>query len=230
MSGISRSRRWLSTAVCSALVASGVTVSTATAQSSVPASSSGLLAGSSVEGSSVGSENCSASGNESCTVDNEVVRAEVAPLVGHESVTTTLTITALQDNAENVAVAYSAEGLENVVATSNDDRVTITSDGDVFSATVEGNLTEDETVTVDITADLVEDHEGERTQALTVTSETQLTGALNALPGYVFLALGAYALLEHAHNMHWIPREVDQLLYRLTGRDPELSRIQWTIF
>ncbi|HKM25453.1 MAG TPA: hypothetical protein VJY40_07440, partial [Corynebacterium sp.] len=165
-------------------------------------------------------------GNEPCTLNNGTIRAEVAPLIGHTSVTTTLTITALQDNVENVAVAYSAEGLENIVATSTDDRVSITQDGDVFSATVEGGLADGESVVVNVTADLVEGHEGPRSQSLTATSETQLTGALNALPGFVFLTLGAYALLEHAHNMHWIPREVDQLLYRLTGRDPELSRIQ----
>lgn len=222
MNGISRSRRWLSTAVCSALVASGVTVSTATAQSSLPAGSSEAVAGS----SSIGSESCTAVGNEPCILDNGTIRAEVAPLIGHTSVTTTLTITALQDNVENVAVAYSAEGLENIVATSTDDRVSITRDGDVFSATVEGGLADGESVVVNVTADLVEGHEGPRSQSLTATSETQLTGALNALPGFVFLTLGAYALLEHAHNMHWIPREVDQLLYRLTGRDPELSRIQ----
>ncbi len=92
---------------------------------------------------------------------------------------------ALQDNPENVAVAYSAEGLENIVATSMGERIIITSDVDAFSAA----LAEDETGTVNITADLVKGHEGMRTQSLTAASGT-----------------------------------------RLAGRDPELSRVQWTLF
>lgn len=225
MSGISRSRRWLSTAVCSALVASTVTVGTATAQNG----SAALSSGSSVAGSSIGSENCTATGNDGCTVDNGSVEAIVGAWIGEDAVSTELTIIGLRDTGEDISVAYSAEGVENVQAFSEDDRVEIIQDGDTFSATVAGGLDVDETVTVNITADLVEDHAGPRPQALTVTSETQATAALNALPGFVFAALGIYALIEHAHNMHWIPREVDQLLYRLTGRDPELSRIQWTL-
>lgn len=122
-------------------------------------------------------------------------------------------------------MAYSAEGLENVIATSTDDNVEIISEGDMFSVTVEGGLAEDESVT--ITAELDEDHEGPRNQSLSLVSGTQAT---SALPGLVLAALGVVALIEHAHNMHWIPREVDQLWYRLTGRDPELSRIQWNLF
>lgn len=124
-------------------------------------------------------------------------------------------------------MAYSAEGLENVIATSTDDNVEIISEGDMFSVTVEGGLAEDESVTVTITAEVDEDHEGPRNQSLSLVSGTQAT---SALPGLVLAALGVVALIEHAHNMHWIPREVDQLWYRLTGRDPELSRIQWNLF
>lgn len=228
MSGISLSRRWLSTAVCTALLASTVTIGTATAQSS--SNGSLALSSGSSAGSSAGSQSCTAVGNGDCEVDNGSVQAAVDGLIGQDAVTTELTITGLRDTSEDISVAYSAEGLENVEATSTDDKVSITRDGDVFSATVAGGLDEGEYVTVSIDADLIEDHEGPRTQSLSLVSATQATDALNAVPGVVFAALGVYALIEHAHNMHWIPREVDQLLYRLTGRDPELSRIQWSLF
>lgn len=228
MSGITRSTRWLSTTLCSALLVSTVTVTTATAQSSSFAGSSELSSGSSTAGSSIGADSCSAVGNETCTVSNGSVEATVAPLVGHTSVSTTLTITGLRETTEDVAVSYSADGLENIRVDSDSDKVSSTEASNAVAITVAGGLAVGETVSVTITADLMENHEGPRPQSLSITSETSATSALNTLPGLVFAALGVYALIEHAHNMHWIPREVDQLLYELTGRDPELSRIQWT--
>lgn len=81
----------------------------------------------------------------------------------------------------------------------------------MFAATVAGGLAEGESVTVLITANLDEEHEGPRNQSLSLVTQTQASSALNALPGAVFPVLGVVALIEHAHNMHWIPREVDQL-------------------
>lgn len=228
MNGLSRSRRWLATVVGTALLVTTAPVATAAAQSS-PNGSAALSSGSSA-GSSFVSDNCTAEGNNECTVDNGTVEASVNAWVGHAHVETTLEITGLRSTSEDISVAYSAEGLENVEATSADGRVNITTSDDVFSATVAGGLGQGEVVTIDISADLLDGFDSPRNQSLTVNSTTQATDALGAVPGVIFAAIGVYALIEHAHNMHWIPRELDQLLYRLTGRDPELSRVQWTLF
>lgn len=228
MSGISRSRRWIAALAGTALMATTAPVATVAAQSA-PNGSVALSSGSSA-GSSLGAEDCTGVGNESCTVDNGSVEATVAAWVGHEQVGTTLEITGLRNTAEDISVSYSAEGLANVIATSTAPQVDITTDDASFTTTIPGGLGQDESVLINITADLVEGFDTPRNQSLSVTSATQTTDALNTLPTIVFAALGVYALIEHAHNMRWLPKELDQLLYQLTGRDPALSPATWSLF
>lgn len=232
MSGHSRTRRAVATALCSALLASTFAVSagpTAAAQS--PALlSSGSSAGSSTAGSSVSPQSCNASGAGTCSVDNTAVAATATPVVGNTTVTTSLELVGLVDSIDDVTVLYTATGLENIHATSTDD-VVISQDPDgTLRATVRGGMKQGEKVTVSITADLVSGAEGSPSQAIGITTHTGTPPAVGSAVGSILAALGLFALIEHAHNMHWIPREADQLLHLLTDRDPELSRAQWTLF
>lgn len=228
MSGISRSRRWIAAMAGTALLATTAPVATVAAQSA-PNGSVALSSGSSA-GSSSDAGDCEAVGNESCTADNGSVEATVGAWVGHEHVDTTLEITGLRSTSEDISVSYSAEGLDNVLAASADPQVDITIGESSFTTTIPGGLEQDETVRITISADLIDGFDTPRNQSLSVTSATQTTDALNTLPTIVFAALGIYALIEHAHNMRWLPKELDQLLYQLTGRDPALSPATWSLF
>lgn len=223
MSLISFPRRAVAIAGSAALLISGSVVGTASAQSS------NLSANLSSSGSSfigIPSGFCETSGSESCEADNGVVKTAMNPTIVGDQMTTEIEISGLRSVDEEIALSYSASGVDvsNLVAVSGDAEVTIEQEGDVYSIVIPDGLAADETVTIRGFG-TIEDPEG-ASQSLTVVTGTPADDFVGLLGSAAFSAIGVFAVVEHLHNIQWLPREVDQWWLQLTGRDPALTQIQ----